>query len=253
MKNPIRSLKTFNVAIQLFIIAALQASAAEAIRIHEDRTSGPFVSLDTEGKLVYQPFTDRGDVIMDYSFAGYRASEAPIPDVPSVIDYTDRLDPLVGELIPDGSMAYPKGPDSRERIQAALDAVAAMEPMANGYRGAVVLNRGTYYLDGGLTLASGVVLRGRGDDPDGTVLIIRNPTGVGITLGHASSPVAIEGSTSRITDAYVASGSREVTVEDASLYQVGDHVHVTKTVNQTWIETLGMTFPEGPRPGEPVW
>lgn len=233
-----------------FLVAGLiHVSAAQAIRIHEDVTSGPFVSFDADGKLTYQPFTDRGDVIIDYSYSGYRASEQPIPDVPRVGHARERVDPLLGEAVPDGTMAYPKGPDSRERIQAALDAVAAMEPMENGYRGAVVLNRGTYYLEGGLTLASGVVLRGRSDDPDGTVLIIRNPQGTGITLGHSADPEPIEGTTSRIADAYVPSGSRELTVEDASAYEVGDHVNVVKTVNQAWVDTLGMNFPDGPRPG----
>jgi hypothetical protein len=224
-------------------------SNAEVLRIHEDRTSGPFVSVGADGELVYQPFTNRGDVIMDYSYAGYKANEVPIPDVPAYLLNRERLDPLLGEAEAVGTMAYPMGPDSRERIQTALDAVAAMEPMASGYRGAVVLNRGIYYIEGGLNIPPGVVLRGRGDGPDGTRLLIHNPQGVGITLGHASEPVAIEGSTTRIADLYVPSGSQTVSLEDASGYAVGDHVEITKTVNQAWVDTLRMNFPEGPRPG----
>ncbi|HCU52281.1 MAG TPA: hypothetical protein DGG94_21210, partial [Micromonosporaceae bacterium] len=57
--------------------------------------------------------------------------------------------------------------DDGARIQAALDAVGALSPDANGLRGAVLLNTGTYEVSGSLTLArSGVVLRGS----EGTVV-----------------------------------------------------------------------------------
>ena len=218
--------------------------AAGGVTVHTDVTTGPFVSMGPDGRLVYRPYTDKGDKILDFSYCGYKASEEPIPDIPTV----ETLNPLPGEAAPEGTMAYPRGPDSASRIQAALDKVAARQPAASGYRGAVLLTRGTYYVKGGLTMSSGVVLRGQGDGPDGTVLIFDNPQGVGISMGQAVPTVELEAA-SVITDAYVPSGSVAVTVQDAGLFDVGDEVHITKTVNDTWIETLGMTFPDGARPG----
>ncbi len=56
-------------------------------------------------------------------------------------------------------------------IQAAIDRVSALTPDANGFRGAVLLKKGVYLVEGSLYIrASGVVLRGEGNGVDGTVL-----------------------------------------------------------------------------------
>ena len=212
--------------------------------IHKDIGSGSPVTIGSDGKLVYHPYTDKGDKVIDFSYCGYKASEEPIPDIPTVIS----LDPLSGVGQPNGTMKYPRGPDSLARIQDALDKVAAMEPAENGYRGAVVLTKGTYYVNGCLKVSSGVVLRGEGDGSDGTVLIFKNPKGVGISLGKE---VVVEklGDPIPIADAYVPAGTFELSVADASTLSVGDHIHITKIVNDDWVKTLGMDFPQGPKPG----
>lgn len=198
----------------------------------------PVVSLGADGKLAYEFYTDRGDRVLDWSFCGYKRSEVPIPVIPVV----ETLEPLADEAKPVGSLAYPMGANSRERIQAALDKAGAREPDADGIRGAVLLKKGTYYLEGGLRVPSGVVLRGEGDDADGTTLIVNggDGTGTAIEVGDPSVKIESVGSSVRITDAYVPSGSAQVTVEDASQFKVGDFVYVRKTVNQKWIDDLGM-------------
>ena len=204
--------------------------------VHTDMATGPFVSMGPDGRLVYKPFTEEGDRIIDYSYCGYKANEESIPFVPAVI----TLEPLPGEPTPDGTMASPKGPDSRDRIQAALDWVAEAEPGEDGFRGAVFLSKGTYYVNGGLVVRSGVVLRGEGQRGFGTILIFRNPKKAGITMGGDEGTVEDLETVSRIADAYVPSGSMQVTVEDTGAFEVGDHVNVRKTVNQGWIKALGM-------------
>ena len=317
--------------------ASLKASSSgsggggsAAVTIHKDVTSGALVSVGASGRLVYRPYTDKGDVIMDYSFCGYKASEVPIPDIPTVL----TLNPLPGTPAPvqrkapkpvadagekDGgpmvffipgkerfhaegcprlraaqelktemsqisyrkgassglqycsrcpkdapkveiaaeptdrkvTLAYPEGPDSFKRIQAAIDKVAAMKPGSNGFRGAVLLTKGTYYINGGLHLTSGVVLRGEGDGESGTVLVVRNPKGAAITLGwkaeEASAPSASSSPvfTTRITDTYVPVGSKSLHVKDVGPFKVGQYVRVIKTANQAWIDTLGMGDPGG--------
>jgi len=141
----------------------------------------PLVSMGDDGRLVYKPYTDKGDRILDFSTCGYMHSAAPIPDVP----VKATLSPAGGEAEPMENMKYPVGPDSHARIQAALDEVAAMEPDANGIRGAVLLKKGTWYVGERLSVRSGVVLRGEGDGEEGTVLIFTMPDGdgTGIQLG----------------------------------------------------------------------
>lgn len=117
--------------------------------------------------------TSKGDPNLDYAYAGYKASEEPIPFVRVV----ETLEPPPGDA------------DSRDRIQAALDRVTALEPDENGFRGAVFLSKGTYTLNGGLQVKSGVVLRGEGQRGFGTQVIVHNPGGAAIVLGGNFSGV----------------------------------------------------------------
>jgi len=200
----------------------------------------PLVTIGEDGQLVYRPFSDRGDKLLDWSYCGYKQSEVPIPDVPVV----ETLEPLDGEYTRMHDMAYPRGPDSSGQIQQALNRVAAMPPDENGIRGAVLLKRGIYFIIGGLRVRSGVVLRGQGDGPEGTVIIARSRDGGGtaIEVGEPSASIIHTGRSSavRIEDAYVPTGSVTLTLERAGRFEPGDFVCVRKTVNQQWIDDLGM-------------
>lgn len=224
----------------------LASKAPDAI--HSDVTSGPFVSVGTDGALLYRPYTDRGDTIIDYSYCGYQASEVPIPFIAAV----ETLRPLPGEATKQGMMAYAFGPDSREQIQAAIDRVAALEPDESGFRGAVFLSKGTYYLNGGLTLKPGVVLRGEGERGFGTILIVQHPGEPAIVMGSDAGKVGDLEPVSRIADEYVPAGSRQLTLENAGMLEVGDTVHVRKTVNQEWIDLIGMDNPGTRKDGRKV-
>lgn len=77
----------------------------------------------------------------------------------------------------------------------------------DGFRGAVLLKKGKYYVNGSLFVPSGVVLRGEGDGADGTVLIYRNPRGTGIQVGNPKAePVSMDESI-RIVDDYIPAGN----------------------------------------------
>lgn len=200
----------------------------------------PLVSLGTDGKLVYRPYTEQGDKIIDFSYCGYKKSEQPIPDVPIV----ETLTPPAGKAKPVGGMKYPVGTDSTAVIQSALDKVAAQKADENGIRGAVLLKKGIWYVKGNVDVHSGVVLRGEGDGEDGTVLIVTVPEsaglgGVGIHLrGHGSAQSS--GPSVQIADRYVPSGSRQLKLKDADSFAAGDTVNVVKTTNAKWIELLGV-------------
>ena len=197
----------------------------------------PLVSMGPDGKLVYKSYSDKGDRVLDWSRSGYKKSNVPIPDVP----VREILQPLSGKTRQDGNMAYPKGPDSHKVIQAALNNVAGMTPDSDGVKGAVLLKAGTYYVNGSLHIPSGVVLRGEGDDENGTVLILRSAKGDGNAIEIGEGRIEeLQESTASIMDDYVPSGSYEVSVTDAGSFKPGDFVFVRKTVNQKWIDDLGM-------------
>ena len=94
--------------------------------IAAQKEAKPLPPLSFErGKLIYT--TDSlGNRIPDFSYCGYKASEQPIPTIP------------VKVIVP-----VAKG-DATLRIQSALDHVASLPLDANGFRGAVLLQKGNY-------------------------------------------------------------------------------------------------------------
>src|SRR5262249_47852219 len=65
-----------------------------------------WVFYDASGKLHSKPLSDKGDRIMDYSYAGYRGGGVALP------------------MVPAAQTVMPSGGDDTASIQAALDAVA---------------------------------------------------------------------------------------------------------------------------------
>lgn len=105
------------------------------------------------GSFQYNP-DERGNCVPDYSYCGYKVSEEAIPtvDIKAVV-------PCVSG-------------DATARIQAALNYVSSLEPDAEGFRGAVLLEPGQYEVSNTLWInASGVVLRGSGMQAGGTEIL----------------------------------------------------------------------------------
>ncbi len=202
----------------------------------------PLVSMGPDGRLRYQPFSTRGDRLLDWSKVGYMHSNLPLPSVP----VREKLTPSLEAAIPFGSYAYPVGKDQRQEIQDALDRVAALPEDAQGIRGAVLLRKGRYSIHGPLHIPSGVVLRGEGSGEDGSILIGLSKKGGGDMIrirGEGSpSPSGPDGKEQplRIVDSYVATGSDTLTLEETHGLKAGDMIIVRKTVNQQWIDDLGM-------------
>ena len=104
----------------------------------------PSVRQGSGGRLTYSSDA-LGNRVVDFSYCGYKASEQAIPSVPVRI------------VVP------AKDGDATLRIQSALDYVATLPLDKDGFRGAVLLDKGIHYLEGGLKInASGVILRGCG-------------------------------------------------------------------------------------------
>jgi hypothetical protein len=214
----------FTLVVLTPLISASQATAPPA---------RPAVSVTqgADGRLVCT--TDGlGNRIIDFSHAGYAGGGIPLPDVPARI-----------RVAPDGT-------HDRERIQAALDLVAAMPLDSHGFRGAVLLEPGRFVIDGALRLAgSGVVLRGSGDSEDGTVLVAAGQSrrsfvviaGTGTRLDEPESRTPI-------ADAYVPAGARSFNVEHGAAFRVGQLVVIHRPSTPGWIAALGMNTFAGWRP-----
>ena len=192
-----------------------------------------WVHLDRQQKLRYA--TDqRGNRIMDFSHAGYRGGGVALPVVPVV----RTLSAFAG--------------DTTSLIQAALDEVSRGPIGSDGFRGAVLLQPGTYEVSGTLRIAaSGVVLRGSGSGETGTIIRVTGPphrlldvTGTG-TWQPDGAPAAI-------VDAYVPSGAGHVRVDGASRFKPGDRVLIRRPVTPAWIRFMNMDVLS--RDGKPqVW
>ncbi|MDT8390274.1 MAG: hypothetical protein RRC34_07175 [Lentisphaeria bacterium] len=205
-----------------------------------------------DGKLVYVS-DDQGGRLPDFSHVGYHSGARPIPDVPVRV----MISPVEGDMT--------------ALIQRVVNQLGEMPVDANGHRGAVLLKRGVYRVEGSLRLShSGIVLRGEGNGPDGTVIVAAGYGDIKhkrtlITVGDGNRAKPIPGSRRNITDGYVPVGARSFTVESAEGYQVGDRVLVHRPSTTAWISAIGCDnlksqwtrvtdvrwVEDGPRPG--VW
>ncbi len=197
-------------AAMLFSVAALGAAG-----------TSKWVYPDAKGRLQYT--TDaRGNRIMDFSHAGYKGGGVRIPDV----RVAQTVKPVAG--------------DNTAQIQAAIDEVSKLAPGANGFRGAVLLERGTYDVAGTLRIAAnGVVLRGSGSGTAGTVLRVTGAPHRVFTVGGTGTWRPVEGAV-RITDKYVPAGASTFAVEPFHNFHAGDAVLVQRRATPEWIHFMNM-------------
>ncbi len=141
---------------------------------------------------------------------------------------------IVGPLV---WRVRPSGGDDTALIQAALDDVASRLMGADGLRGTVVLEEGTFRVEGQLRVkADGVALIGCNDR---TIVLA---TGLDrralIWLGGDEAPkVSTE---IAVTDETVRAGSTVLTIADVGGFTVGDRVVVRRPSTAEWIADLGM-------------
>ena len=150
----------------------------------------------------------KGNRVLDFSYCGYRNSEQDIPNVNNAV------------FVPCNAG------DNWANIQKAIDYVSSLKPDKQGFRGAVLLGKGTYTLSRELRIAaSGVVLRGA--DKEQTVLL---KTGVdrGALLYVEGQNNVVTTDTVEVQQAYVPVGSKELQVSQSGSFRVGDRVLVVR-------------------------
>lgn len=186
-------------------------------------TQSKHACLGTQGKMIYTPDA-RGNTIPDFSRAGYMGGGIELPAVP-------------------GKAFVDPGPgDDLARIQAAIAKVAALPPNAQGLRGAVVLGQGQYEVSGTIKInTSGIVLRGKGNNDNGSVIIATGtkPRAL-IEVSGSGSRSEVSSSRVKVTDSYVPFGSKSLHVDSTAGFDVGDQVVVHRPSTAAWIHDLGM-------------
>lgn len=178
------------------------------------------VSIGKDGKLVYTQ-SDKGDRVPDFSYAGYKAGEEVIPDVPVKVSV-----PL-------------KQGDATLRIQSAIDYVSGLPLDKKGFRGAVLLEKGIHSVNGSLKIqASGVVLRGSGTGQQGTTILGNGLTRetLFLVLGRNDKNLSPE---VKVTDAYVPVNALKLSVANVKNFKVGDYIQIRRPSTKVWIDKLG--------------
>jgi hypothetical protein len=206
--------------ITAMVVSISPMLAADTSRADQSK----WVYPGSDGKLMYAR-DSQGNSVPDYSYAGYEGSGVRIPDAPVKI----TLDPS------------PAGSDDAARIQSAIDQVSKMPVDAAGLRGTVLLKRGTYNIGQPLTIAaSGVVLRGQGDEADGTVLRATfNHADTFIKIAGTSGHVA-EGKKLHVIDALAPVGQIALHLDSAEGLSAGDSIVIQRDTNQAWVHDNGM-------------
>lgn len=194
----------------------------------------------TTGKLIYKT-TPNGDHIMDFSYAGYEGGGVALPTIP-----------VVKTVKPSGAA------DETEAIQSAINEVAAM-PLKNGFRGAVLLEPGTYICSNSIAIVTnGIVLRGSGTNETTIQMTGRRHvairTGFGFGGGRGrryrraenpdeeglSQTNAVAMAQTFIADPYVPSGAKTFTVASAKGFAVGDTIEIRRPITAAWVHFMNM-------------
>ncbi len=181
----------------------------------------PDINRTAKGGIVYN--ADKlGNQIPDFSYAGYMASEKPIPNVENKI------------FVPKQEQ------DATQKIQAAIDYVSALKPNKLGFRGAVLLDKGTFKISGTLYIrTSGIVVRGSGNNENGTILL-----GTGLKRESVIRVLGIDdkklGDSFEFNTSYTPLGSQKIQLKNASKLKVSDEIIISKPLTDKWIKELKM-------------
>ncbi|WP_417939478.1 DUF6298 domain-containing protein [Flavobacterium sp. RS13.1] len=181
----------------------------------------PDITKSKEGKL--ERIADaKGNQIPDFSYAGYKASSAAIPNV------------VIKVFVPhiDG--------DATKTIQSAIDYVAKFKSDATGFKGTILLDKGIFKVSGEINIKeSGIVLRGSGSENNGTVLL-------GTTINRKAI-VNISGidnrlfkKTTELATNCTPLGATVLMVKNANTFKKGDRILINTPITKNWIDLLSM-------------
>jgi hypothetical protein len=218
------------------IISLLLAVSIFSFKSSIPSWESKFLKQTKDGSLKYIP-DEKGNIIPDFSRVGYYAGDKNIPDVPVV----KTIEPAA-----EGT--------SEEIIQSAIDELSKKPLDKNGFRGAILLKKGTYKIPEEIKIeTSGIVLRGEGDNSNGTRLVALSKKQVSlINVSGKGNFSEIKDTRVKVTDGYVPTGSFSFTVSSSSGFTKGDKIIVFRPGTEQWIKDLKMDQID-PRDGTKQW
>ncbi len=185
-------------------------------------------------KLTYR-VEENGDRMVDFSYAGYRAGEAEIPNIEAKI--------LVGKPLNDNT----------GQIQAAIDAAANLPLDDKGFRAAVLLPPGKYPVSGQIRIhASGIVLRGSGMGENGTSIIATGTDRRPLIMIEGQANRSISPTTRPVQSNYTPVNSTTLKLAANHGFEAGETVVIRRPSTANWIADLKMDDLGGDRHG-PSW
>ena len=197
---------------------------------------------DENGDLVYGAYDDLGQTIGEWGRVGYQNGEKPIPFIETAVTVT------------------PNGKDDTKAIQAAVDAVAAMPVQENGFRGAVYLEKGTYYVSNTINInVGGIVIRGAGNTgsgEDGTVVVATGRTKYKLFDFVGTGKVGDYQQVGRdyqIQGDFVGTGTRELELDSTEGLEKGDRIIVQRAESLDWLGLIRMDARGGVLSGTGAW
>ncbi len=213
----------------IFCFSIIFCTGLNAQSDEAGHSTSALVYPDENGKLVYGTYANAGDsrlqnILPDWSQCGYMGGGVKIPDVPVKMT------------------VEPTARNHQARIQYAINYVSSLPLDGNGFRGAVLLKKGTYRIEGTIFInASGVVLRGEGQMPDnGTRIIDTGQEQDTLIVVEGSARAEFPDTRTRITDSFVPVGANTFIVESTSRFSTGDSIIIHRQTNQQWIDDLDM-------------
>jgi len=168
--------------------------------------------------ITYTPDA-KGNRILDFSYCGYKSSEKDIPDLKKVI-FVPHIDG-----------------DATEIIQRAINYVSGLKPDSHGFRGAVLLDKGTYNLERSLWIqTSGVVLRGT--DKHETILLRHGVDRSALLHIEGIKNSAIKDSL-KLASTYIPVNQKKLELSGVTKVKVGDRLRIVRPSTKEWIESIG--------------
>lgn len=183
-----------------------------------------------DNKLVYER-DSLGNSIPDFSYVGYKNRNDTIPFIPVV----KTISPIEG--------------DNTNNINNAIFEMALNYPIqANGFRGALLLEKGLYEVNGTIKInTSGIVFRGegQGENPDSNTVIYgkgNSPNKRTIIVAGGGSSTKwkdqVSGTKTNIISDTVLVGGKIFEVENTSSYSVGDNIIIYHPCTEEWLESI---------------
>ena len=207
--------------LQTFLYGLIITFLVSACGSTAPPSANPVFGLDEQANLHYIP-DPNGNILPDFSYSGYKQSEQPIPHIEVALEIT----PIQG--------------DNTSHIQNAIDYLATLPIQSNGFRGALLLKKGTYPVAGQLIIRqSGIVMRGEGQNSEETLIVATGKDRRSLILSKGNLQIT-KHRKQKLVGSYIPVGSKSVKVSDIGDFAIGQNVMLHRPATAKWISDIGM-------------